>query len=264
MLRAQPLATGAVQDNQFSGGFTPGATTISLLGLEPGFTLILLDGRPLADYPLLYNGQANFTDLSSIPTGMVERIDVLPGNQSAVYGSAAIAGVVNIILKKRIEGVQIAARAGGYEQGGGDNMRFELTGGMGRDKFDVTYGLQYSSQKPIWGTERDGFDSQNDDPDDTLHFGSRTFLAAHVDIFTTGSGATLYDDPGEAVCEVSPATSAERRSAISARTAASIAAAARRSAIRRSSTSKRAPAATSTPTSGWREQRALRKPPVFR
>ena len=132
LLRAQPLATGAVQDNQFSGGFTPGATTISLLGLEPGFTLILLDGRPLADYPLLYNGEGNFTDLSSIPTGMVERIDVLPGNQSAVYGSAAIAGVVNIILKKRIEGVQVAARAGGYEQGGGDNMRFELTGGMGR------------------------------------------------------------------------------------------------------------------------------------
>ena len=55
VLRAQPLATGAVQDNQFSGGFTPGATTISLLGLEPGFTLILLDGRPLADYPLLYS-----------------------------------------------------------------------------------------------------------------------------------------------------------------------------------------------------------------
>ena len=52
VLRAQPLATGAVQDNQFAGGFTPGATTISLLGLEPGFTLILLDGRPLADYPL--------------------------------------------------------------------------------------------------------------------------------------------------------------------------------------------------------------------
>src|SRR5262245_39540080 len=204
VLRAQPLATGAVQDNQFSGGFTPGAQTISLLGLEPGFTLILLDGRPLADYPLLYNGQANFTDLSSIPTGMVERIDVLPGNQSAVYGSAAIAGVVNIILKKRIEGVQIAARAGGYEQGGGDNMRFELTGGMGRDNFDVTYGLQYSSQKPIWGTERDGFDSQNDDPDDALHFGSRTFLAADIDfdpVTFTGSGATVYDDPGEAVCD---------------------------------------------------------------
>jgi outer membrane receptor protein involved in Fe transport len=98
VLRAQPLATGAVQDNQFSAGFTPGATTISLLGLDPSFTLILLDGRPMADYPLLYNGASNFTDLSTIPTAMVERIDILPGNQSAVYGSAAIAGVVYVIL----------------------------------------------------------------------------------------------------------------------------------------------------------------------
>jgi len=48
-LRAQPIATGAVQDNQFSGGFTPGATTISLLGLDPGFTLFLINGHPLAD-----------------------------------------------------------------------------------------------------------------------------------------------------------------------------------------------------------------------
>ena len=58
VLRAQPLATGAVQDNQFTNGFTPGATTISLLSLDPSFTLILMDGRPLADYPLLYNGQS--------------------------------------------------------------------------------------------------------------------------------------------------------------------------------------------------------------
>ncbi len=198
VLRAQPLATGAVQDNQFSGGFTPGATTISLLGLEPGFTLVLLDGRPLADYPLLYNGQANFTDLSSIPTGMVERIDILPGNQSAIYGSAAVAGVVNIILKKRLEGMQIAARAGGYEEGGGDNVRFELTGGQSRENFDVTYGLQYSKQKAIWGTQRKQFDSYSDDPDPNLHFGARTFLSFYFDLNTGNPFA--YQNPGQANC----------------------------------------------------------------
>ena len=199
VLRAQPLATGAVQDNQFTTGFTPGATTISLLGLEPGFTLILLDGRPLADYPLLYNGQSNFTDLSSIPTAMIERIDVLPGNQSAIYGSAAVAGVVNIILKKRLEGVQVAARAGGYEEGGGDNMKFELTGGLGRDRFDVTYGLQYSRQKPIWGFERKAFDSHDDDPDDALRFGSRTFVAAHIVL--APPFPVVYVDPGQTACD---------------------------------------------------------------
>src|ERR1700744_215993 len=88
-LRATPVATGAVQDNQFTGGFTPGAQTISLLGLDPGFTLYLINGHPLADYPLLYNGQSNFVDLSDIPVGMVDHIDILPGNQSSIYGSSA-------------------------------------------------------------------------------------------------------------------------------------------------------------------------------
>jgi outer membrane receptor protein involved in Fe transport len=193
-LRAQPLATGAVQDNQFTNGFTPGATTISLLGLAPGFTLILIDGRPLADYPLLYNGQSNFTDLSSIPTGMVERIDILPGNQSAIYGSAAIAGVVNIILKKHLQGTQLSLRVGGYDDGGGDNLRFQLTGGKTWDRLDVTYGLQYSTQDPIFGYQRSWTDSTEDNPNPNARFGARTFLVA--DNF----GAT-YIDPGQAACD---------------------------------------------------------------
>ena len=176
VLRAQPLATGSVQDNQFSAGFTPGATTISLLGLDPGFTLILMDGRPLADYPLLYNGQSNITDLSTIPTAMVERIDILPGNQSAIYGSAAIAGVVNIILKKHLEGNQISLRVGGYDDGGGENTRLQLTGGKTFDTLDITYGFQYSTQKPIFGYQRDWFDSTNDNPNPGSRFGSRTFI----------------------------------------------------------------------------------------
>ncbi len=194
VLRAQPLATGSVQDNQFSQGFTPGATTISLLGLAPGFTLILLDGRPLADYPLLYNGQANFTDLSSIPSGMVERIDILPGNQSATYGSAAIAGVVNIILKKHLEGTEVSARLGGYEHGGGENVRVQVTGGQTRDNFDITYGLQYSSQDAIYGKDRSRFDSTDDNPNLDQRYGSRTFLI--LDGFTN-----TYFDPSQAACD---------------------------------------------------------------
>ena len=193
VLRAQPLATGTVQDNQFSGGFTPGATTISLLGLSPGFTLVLIDGRPLADYPLLYNGQSNFTDLSSIPTGMVDRIDILPGNQSAIYGSSAIAGVVNIILKKDLTGVQLNARIGGYSEGGGRNERLQVTGGTELGKLNVTYGFQYSHQDPIWAYQRDFADSTNDNPNAAARFGSRTFLI--LDGFTG-----QYYDPGAATC----------------------------------------------------------------
>jgi outer membrane receptor protein involved in Fe transport len=194
VLRAQPLATGAVQDNQFTNGFTPGATTISLLSLDPSFTLILMDGRPLADYPLLYNGQSNFTDLSTIPTAMVERIDILPGNQSAIYGSAAIAGVVNIILKKHIEGYHLNARIGGYDNGGGDNFRLEFTGGKQFGALDLTWGLQYSKQDAMFGSDSDWYDSTDDNPDPNSRFGSRTFL-----ILDGFSGA--YIDPGQATCD---------------------------------------------------------------
>lgn len=191
VLRAQPLATGAVQDSQFSG-FTPGAKPISLLGLDPGFTLVLIDGRPMADYPLLYNGQSNFVDLASIPTAMVERIDIAPGNQSSIYGSSAIAGVVNIILKKHIDGTQMNFRIGGYDGGGGGNQRFQLTGGQSWDKLDLTWGLQLNNQDPIWGFQRKHFDSTNDNPDPNARYGSRTFV--HND----GSGT--YIDPGAAAC----------------------------------------------------------------
>lgn len=189
VLRAQPLSTGSVQDNQFAG-FTATATTISLLGLSPSFTLVLLDGRPLADYPLLYNGQSNFTDLTSIPTAMVERIDILPGNQSSIYGSAAIAGVVNIILKKRLDGIQLDARLGGYSEGGGDNERLQLTGGQQWDKLAVTWGLQYSHQDPIYMHERDYTDTTDDNPNPALRYGSRTFII--LDGFTG-----TYNDPGD-------------------------------------------------------------------
>ncbi|MFC5592703.1 TonB-dependent receptor plug domain-containing protein [Lysobacter niastensis] len=191
VLRSQPLATGAVQDAQFSG-FTPSAEPISLLGLDPGFTLVLIDGRPIADYPLLYNGQSNFVDLASIPTSMVERIDIAPGNQSAIYGSSAIAGVVNIILKKRVDGTSLGLRIGGYEEGGGGNVRFQLTGGHSAGNFDLVYGLQYIDQDAIYGFDRKDFDSTNDNPDPTLRFGSRTFLRS------LGNGR--YIDPGAATC----------------------------------------------------------------
>ena len=193
VLRAQPLATGAVQDNQFSAGFTPGATTISLLGLSPGFTLILMDGRPLADYPLLYNGQSNFVDLSTIPTGMVERIDILPGNQSSIYGSAAIAGVVNIILKKKFDGHELSLRAGGYSEDGGENQRLQFIGGNSWDKLSLVYGVQLGRQDAIYAADRDGFDSTNDNPDPDLRYGSRAVL--HLVFPST------YVDPGQTACD---------------------------------------------------------------
>ncbi|THD12246.1 TonB-dependent receptor domain-containing protein [Metallibacterium scheffleri] len=175
-LRAQPLATGAVQDSQFSQGFTPGAKTISLLGLSPGFTLFLINGKPMADYPLLYNGQSNFVDLSTVPMAMVDHIDILPGNQSSIYGSSAIAGVVNIVLKQHVEGVTLDYRAGGTSDGGGGNQRLQLVGGYNTDKLNMVYGVQISDTQPIWGFQRPISSSTNGNPNPNARYSPRNYL----------------------------------------------------------------------------------------
>ncbi len=194
-LRALPLATGGVQDGQFQGGFTQGAHEISILGLDPGFTLTLIDGHPLADYPLLFNGSSNFTDLTNIPVSMVDHIDILPGNNSSIYGSNAIAGVINIVLKQHVDGFNLDYRMGGYTGGGGQQQRLSFTGGYNGSNVNLVYGLQLSNIDPIWGYQRDLTASTLPNPDPTARYGSRTFLIGSY----TANGLQ-YDDPGAATC----------------------------------------------------------------
>ena len=98
MLQKSSFATGGVQNNQSSASFTQGAETLSLFGLSASYVKYLIDGRPMANYPALYNGSDVFNNISGIPIELVERIEILPGGQSSLYGSDAIAGVVNICL----------------------------------------------------------------------------------------------------------------------------------------------------------------------
>ena len=99
----------------------------------------LIDGRPMADYPALYNGSDTFNNISGIPIDMVERIEILPGGQSSLYGSDAIAGVINIILKKKLDGTSLNVRGGWYSEGGGNSTRISLATGFGSadDRFNV-------------------------------------------------------------------------------------------------------------------------------
>jgi len=163
-LRSMPTATGAVNDNQNTNSGTAAATTISLLGLDPSFTLVLMNGRPMADYPLLYNGASNFVDLTSIPNAIVDHIDILPGNQSAIYGSAAIAGVINIITKQKMDGFDIDFRTGGYTEGGGAQQRLQIAGGHSWGKLDVIGAIQLDNRNPIRGYQRDYTNDVFDNP----------------------------------------------------------------------------------------------------
>jgi iron complex outermembrane recepter protein len=192
-LRSLNIANGSVQDPQFTGGFTPAAKTISLFGLSPDFTLTLLNGRPMASYPLAYNGNTNITDIANIPVGLIDRIDVLTGGASSIYGSAAIAGVVNIVLKDHIEGTHIAFRYGNYSEGGGASKRLQISSGHTWGKFEISGGVQLSKQDPIWASQRSYLDSVDDDPDPKGRVNSRTFLRLN-------SSASQYIDPGAATC----------------------------------------------------------------
>jgi outer membrane receptor protein involved in Fe transport len=148
-------STGSVQGPQESGGFTQGAQTISLYGLAPEYTLLLLDGKPITNFGQLYNGQSNFNNISNIPISMVDHIDVIPGGASSIYGSSAIAGVVNIVTKQHMDGAEVTARAGGYSEGGGANQR--ITAGFGHQygKLDVLSAFEFDNASPIWGYQRE-------------------------------------------------------------------------------------------------------------
>lgn len=157
VLQKSSFATGGVQNNQSSASFTQGAETLSLFGLPSGYVKYLIDGRPMANYPALYNGSDVFNNISGIPVELVERIEILPGGQSSLYGSDAIAGVVNIILKKNIDGAIVTGRIGGYDEGGGRSGRisFSDTFHSADNRWNTLLGIQAEKTDPVWGHQRD-------------------------------------------------------------------------------------------------------------
>jgi len=153
-LQRASFSTGTVQNGQNYGGFTEGAKVISLFGLNESYTKYLINGLPFADYPALYNGTDSFVSIAGIPTVLVDHIDILPGAQSSIYGSDAIAGVVNIVMKQQLDGPLIDVRYGAYQQGGGADRRIAIGDGLTLGNFNVVAGAQYESQSAIWGYQR--------------------------------------------------------------------------------------------------------------
>ncbi|WP_312785554.1 TonB-dependent receptor domain-containing protein [Stenotrophomonas indicatrix] len=157
VLQQNSLTTGGLQGGQTSASFTQGAEASGMFGLSPSYTKYLINGRPMLSYPALYNGSDTFNNLSGIPIDIVERIEILPGGQSSLYGSDAIAGVVNIILKDRMDGGVLNVRGGGYTEGGGNDFRVSGAHGFNAfdDRFHALVNVQYEKSSPIWGYQRD-------------------------------------------------------------------------------------------------------------
>ncbi len=182
--------TGFTQGEDYGNTFTPAANAISLRGLGPNHTLTLVNGRRLADYPTAYGGSVNFVNLANIPSALIDRVEVLSGGASAVYGSDAIAGVVNIILKKQTDGLRLNLKAGATEDGGGENGRLQLTGNFAQGALSGIWGLELSARQPIWSRQRDFM------ADNTLGGAAPTAVFTRLD-----QGAKKYIDPGAGSCE---------------------------------------------------------------
>ena len=124
-IRALPLATTMTRGEVVeSGGNVNLGSGINLRGLGDGATLVLVNGRRQAGA----GARADFVDVSTVPWSLVDRIEVLPDGGSALYGSDAIAGVVNIIMRQNLEGAESQFRYGGAPGGAAESLMAQLAG----------------------------------------------------------------------------------------------------------------------------------------
>ena len=137
ILREIPAVAGGAQSTNINNGGS-GSQNISIRGLGSTRTLVLINGRRAPDSS---GGNSGLVDLNTIPVAMVERVEVLKDGASAIYGSDAIAGVVNVILRKDFEGVEFTAQTGQSAESDGDKDEFSLTIGenIGDGNFVVSF-----------------------------------------------------------------------------------------------------------------------------
>lgn len=136
----------------FYAGFATGSSGVALRGLTVNSTLVLVDGKRAASYPLVDDGIRSFVDLETLPLAAVERIEVLKDGASSIYGSDAIAGVVNIILKPSFQGVQGSAEVGNSQHGGGFHKNATLVAGMGdlnTDHYNAYFSAEWDQDQAI-------------------------------------------------------------------------------------------------------------------
>jgi len=132
VLRSISANTGNATNETSNSGWAAGSAGIGLRGLSQKNTLVLLNGRRLANYGFPSGGLSDtFVNLNALPMVAVERIEVLKDGASAVYGSDAVAGVVNIITRQNFEGLELGGSLGVADEGGLETQRGRILGGFG-------------------------------------------------------------------------------------------------------------------------------------
>ncbi len=127
-----------------------GGSAVNLRGLGADATLTLLNGHRLS-----FGGSAQGIDISAIPPEAIERVEVIPDGSSALYGSDAVAGVVNVILRRKFTGVTASARVGTATEGGGTSQLYQIVGGSEWQDGNVLLAYSYRKNDEVEASQRD-------------------------------------------------------------------------------------------------------------
>ncbi len=127
-----------------------GEETMNLRGIGPDATLVLVDGHRLAA-----DESSPAPDISMIPLAALERVEIVTDGASALYGSDAVAGVANFILRKDYSGTEVSAELGGATQGGGSEQSYNVMTGNAWQTGHLLGGAEWSDQKPIFASQRE-------------------------------------------------------------------------------------------------------------
>ena len=151
ILSMQPAAAGMSLGSTSNNG-SGGSATVNLRGMGVQRTLVLLNGRRMVASG---TGADSSVDLNTIPVSMIQTIEILKDGASAVYGSDAIAGVVNIITKKDFQGTEITADGSITDKGDGESGGFSILHGSEVAGGNLVVGAQYSNRGEIIQSDRD-------------------------------------------------------------------------------------------------------------
>lgn len=186
-LRSSPLNFGGGQNPGVGQSQGPddvnvnGSSSVNLLGLGPNATLTLLNGNRLS-----YTGVNSAVDISAIPAAAVDRVEIIADGASAIYGADAVAGVVNVILKRDYEGVTAMGRLGASTDGGNFQQQYSLTGGQKWSGGGVLAVYDYSANTAISAASRSYTSSMATDTYLYPRLGRHSALvSAHQDIGTS-------------------------------------------------------------------------------
>ena len=191
-------SVGAVSIANSVGATTLSAQTASLRGLGGGRTLILINGHRIEGFPGEIQGVQGVT-LASIPFAAIERVEILKDGASAIYGSDAIAGVINFITRSDYTGAEVRGFYGTPTRGGGgDQWQGSATAGFGdlsKDRYNVFISGQYNEQKPLDQADRNFSNSSYRPEIGLFGLSSNTFpgniTTGHIGVVSNASGTPI-------------------------------------------------------------------------